>query len=119
MFSFGLIIYHIVVLIVNLKLLIMTKTWQRNFIFSLVASTAILPFFCLTYSSFKWNFMNDDMFGHYNSLFTSCAFWVTVFSVTFFAIIPDILYSVLETSMHLRNYSRLMEIRNRQKLVRG
>lgn len=97
----------------------MTKTWQRYFAISLAASILTLPFFCLIYSSFKWSFMGDDMFGHYNALFSSPSFWVTVFSVTFFAIIPDVLYSVLETSMHLRNYSRLMEIRNREKLVKG
>lgn len=97
----------------------MSKTWQKHFIFSLVCSTVMLPIMCLIYSSFKWDFMEDNMYGQFNQLFVSLSFWITVISITFFAILPDIVYSVFEISMNLRNYSKLIQNKNREKLLRA
>lgn len=95
----------------------MIKNWNRKFIFSMIGSLLCFPIFTLIYSSFKWSFPDDEMYGQYNNLFKSLSFWITIIVITFFAILPDILYSVLETSIRLRDFKQILKNKNKENLL--
>ena len=99
LFAFGLILYHGVVITSNLKLAIMTRYWSIYFVSCLILSFASLIGFMTLYSNFKWNILNDDLFGIYHEFLISPSFWLSFLLCPFVTLLPDVLILVLRNSL--------------------
>ncbi|XP_071440396.1 phospholipid-transporting ATPase IF-like [Hetaerina americana] len=101
---FGTTIFHIVVIVVNLKLWLESKFWTRIFILSVFVSifgNMLLTYF---YSIVSVEF---QMFGVYSELLQSPTFWLLSAVVITICLLPDVIYAVIKQPMKtFRRYNK-------------
>lgn len=91
-YGLGLIVYHVAVLVVNLKLLIIAHSWNRIFKFTLAFSIGVLPTFLVTYTEFvSVKLYRDDLAGTYIPFIVSVSFWLVITLVTVATLMPDMI----------------------------
>ncbi|XP_076370308.1 phospholipid-transporting ATPase IF-like isoform X1 [Tachypleus tridentatus] len=102
--SFGTLVFHMLVFIVNLKLCLHTRYWTKLFLFSLLITILGFMGFNFLCSGVIWN--SNVMFWVYMKLLLSPSFWLLSVIVTVTALLPDILILLKdEYSFTLRNIS--------------
>ncbi|XP_046393223.1 phospholipid-transporting ATPase IF-like isoform X2 [Ischnura elegans] len=105
---FGTTIFHIVVIVVNLKIWLESKFWTRIFILSILISifgNMLLTYF---YSIVSVEF---QMYGVYSELLQSPTFWLLSTVVVAICLIPDVVIAVLRKPM------KILRRLNKRKMV--
>ncbi|KAG8232436.1 hypothetical protein J437_LFUL012866 [Ladona fulva] len=95
---FGTTIFHIVVVVVNLKLWLESKYWTAIFLFSIFISVVGNMILTYIYSIISPDFI---MYGVYTELLTSANFWFVSIIITIACLVPDILIIKRKKNIHL------------------
>ena len=79
----------------------MIRKLKKYVAVSLLSTIVFTPGFCYIYNEYKWNMIDDNLYGQFTGLSTSITFWLILFLVTFSALLPDLLMCVTESSLRL------------------
>lgn len=106
--DFGTIVYHIVVVLVNLKLLMESRFITAIFVASIVISLLTLIIFTMAYNAIIWSLIsNYSMYWIYFTLLASPAFWMLMVVAIVMGLIPDVLFVILGHSYwHVSHFLR-------------
>ncbi|XP_011501705.1 PREDICTED: probable phospholipid-transporting ATPase IF [Ceratosolen solmsi marchali] len=103
---FGTCIFHLVILIINLELLIISSYWTFPFKLSIILTE--LFFFIFAFIYCYWNFQYDgDMFRVFPKLLLSPTFWLLTFLVIVISLIPALLVGIYESDRPSRLREKL------------
>lgn len=94
----------------------MARKFKRPLVLSLLSTIVAMPVFCFVYSGYKWNLIDDDLYGQFGQLCRSASFWLIALLVTFFALLPDLMVATCENSFLLHELARVAKFERKGTL---